>query len=195
MSPATRRGFSLIELMVTIAVFAVLVMLGVPSYEQWILNSRIRNASESIQNGLRLARNEATQRNANVRFELTSAAGTADWTVCTQPTAATSCSSAGAVPIQSFVASGGAGTVLIGVSTAIAQSTTYGTGLTGGLPDGITFNPLGRPTAYGTTSLLRIDAYATQAGSRRLVTTISPGGQVRMCDPQLPLSTSPQGCM
>ncbi|MBA2077949.1 MAG: GspH/FimT family pseudopilin [Rhodanobacter sp.] len=194
MNPAPQHGFSLIELMVTIVIFAVLVLLGVPSYQEWILNSRIRNASESIQNGLRLARNEATQRDLDVRFELTSAAATADWTVCALTATATSCTDTGAVPIQSFVASGGAGGVLVGASVAIAQSTTFDTGLTGGLPAGITFDPLGRPTAYGTTSLLRIDAYAAQAGSRRLVTTISPGGQVRMCDPQLPLSTSPQGC-
>ena len=194
MSHAARQGFSLIELMVTIAVFAILVLLGIPSFQQWMLNTRIRNASESIQNGLRLARTEATERNANVRFELTSTSGTADWTVCTLPAAATSCSDTGAVPIQSFVASDGAGNVLIGASIAIADGTTYGTGLVGGLPAGITFTPLGRPTAYGTASLLRIDAYATQADSRRMVVTVSPGGQVRMCDPRLPLSTSPQGC-
>ncbi len=90
MNPAPQHGFSLIELMVTIVIFAVLVLLGVPSYQEWILNSRIRNASESIQNGLRLARNEATQRDLDVRFELTSAAATADWTVCALTATATS---------------------------------------------------------------------------------------------------------
>jgi len=192
-------GFSMIELMVTITILAILVVLGFPSYQQWILNSNIRNAAESIQNGLRLARNEASQRDAFVRFEI-GAAGTADWTVCQLPTtatAATLCSATGSVVIQQFASKGGAGTALISGSTTISTLTTLTTPLTGALAatSGVTFNALGRPTDYGKTSLLRLDANSATAGSRWLVTTISVAGSIRMCDPQIAFSAAaPQGC-
>jgi len=177
-------------------------VLGFPSYKQWIINSNIRNAAESIQNGLRLARNEASQRATFVRFEISSA-GTADWTVCQLPTTAipaTLCSATNAINIQQFASKGGAGTALISGSTVVANVNTTGaldTPLTGALAatSGVTFNALGRPTDYGNTSLLRLDANSATAGSRWLVTTISAGGSVRMCDPQIVFSaTAPQGC-
>jgi len=93
--------------------------------------------------------------------------------------------------------------VQVGASTAVnsVAAGAYSTIVSGGIPAGITFNSLGRPSAYGTTSLLRVDVTAaqaslqTQAAGRRLVTTISAGGMVNMCDPYFTFSTtSPQGC-
>jgi type IV fimbrial biogenesis protein FimT len=196
------HGFTLIELMVTIAILAILIILGFPNYEQWIRNTRIRNAAESIQNGLREARNEASQRGSNVRFQLTgSGTDTANWTVCQLPpasTVATDCST-GAV-IDSFNAQGGADTVQVTVSTSpsdILNNAAFQNLITG-VPTattGITFNSLGRPSSYNGTSIVRIDTTAAAANSRRLVTFISSGGMVRMCDPTYPFSaTFPQGC-
>jgi type IV fimbrial biogenesis protein FimT len=200
MNALGHRGFTLVELMVTLTILAILVTLGAPSYEQWIRNTRIRNASESIQNGLRSARNEAAQRNTNVRFELTTAA-VADWAVCVLPAAATaSTPCGGAVPIEQFSSKGGAGSVQIYGSKNVADLGTLKTApLTAAVAaaSGVTFNALGRPLGYGATSLLRIDATAAATGSRRYVTTVTAGGTVRMCDadPNLAFSaTSPQGC-
>lgn len=196
MKPASNNGFTLIELMVTIAIVAILIVLGFPSYSQWMRNNRIRNTADSIQNGLRLARSEASQSGANVRFELTSTASpaTANWTVCILPTGITTCAGGGTT-VQNFVAAGGAGDVQITASSNIADTNTYSSALSGGVPAGITFDALGRPSDYGNNSVLRIDANSPGAGSRRMVTTISAGGMVRTCDSQLSLSTSPQGCM
>lgn len=188
-----QQGFSLIELLVVIVILAILASLGVPSYQQWVRNTRIRNAAESIQNGLRLARSEATQRSADVRFELTSATG-ADWTVCMLNTGATTCSGTGSVvPIQSFVSSGGANGVQLNVANAIGNMTVP---LSGSSPNasGVTYNALGRPDATSGTPIARIDASTGQTGDRWLVTTISSGGMVHSCDPQLSLTVSPQGC-
>ena len=52
---ALERGFSLVELMVTVAVLSLLMTLAVPSFNEWIQNGRIRTAAESIQNGLQVA--------------------------------------------------------------------------------------------------------------------------------------------
>ena len=66
------RGVSLIELMVGIAVFSVALMLGIPTFGEWIANAQIRSTGESLQNGLNFARAEAVRRNTIVRFQLTS---------------------------------------------------------------------------------------------------------------------------
>lgn len=203
MSRSGQRGMSLIELMVTITILAILIVLGLPSFQQWILNTRIRTVTESIQNGLRLARNEAAQRSTNVRFQLTSAGS---WEVCVLPASAssaatyTSCTGAYST-VQTYSSPSATSTVQVGTSTATSEiaTTAYSNIVSGGLPAGITFNSLGRPSDYGNTSILRIDVTASntseQSASRRLVTTISPGGMVNMCDPALTFSTtSPQGC-
>ncbi|AIF47402.1 hypothetical protein HY57_09020 [Dyella japonica A8] len=182
---------SLIELLVALAVLAILGSLGVPSYQRWVRDTRIRNATESVQNALRYARTQAAQLGTNVRFEFTNTTD-ASWTVCVL-NGATGCTGTGATTLQSFNAAGGASNVKVNVGTSIGTLTTQ---LTSGITTdiGITFTSLGRPLSYsGTTDLKRIDTSA-QAGDRWLVTTVAAGGMVHVCDPQLSLATSPQGC-
>jgi len=76
---AAARGFTLIELMVAIAVAALLIFLGVPSFTTFLRNSEIRSTSESIINGLRAAAAEAANRNKRITFELTNGTTNADW--------------------------------------------------------------------------------------------------------------------
>ncbi|GAA0705533.1 GspH/FimT family pseudopilin [Dokdonella soli] len=188
----TRRpsGMTLIELMVAITIIGLLIVLGAPGYSTWITNTRIRNAAESIQNALRLARDQAVQRGTSARFELTSASGGADWTVCIPAVATPTTCASPLETVQQFNSAGGANLVKVGSSTNLTYATDVSGTVSAGT--GITFNALGRPT--GTTPVVRIDASTSQSGSRRLITVISPGGSVRMCDPALSQSTSPQGC-
>lgn len=69
MKPDRQAGMSLIELMIGIAVFGILLALGVPTFARWTQNSQIRNSAEAIHNGLMLARAEAVRRNTTVRFQ------------------------------------------------------------------------------------------------------------------------------
>lgn len=69
------RGLTLIELMVGLALIAMLVTLGAPAFGTWMANARIRSTAEATLAGLQLARSEATTRNAQVRFQLTSSLG------------------------------------------------------------------------------------------------------------------------
>jgi type IV fimbrial biogenesis protein FimT len=64
-------GFSLIELIVGLAILASLMALGLPQYATFIANSRLRATAEGITNGLNLARAEAVKRNARVELVLT----------------------------------------------------------------------------------------------------------------------------
>ena len=63
-------GFSLIELMITLAVLGMMFMIALPSMGTWLQNTQIRTSADAMQAGLQLARAEALKRNTTVRFQL-----------------------------------------------------------------------------------------------------------------------------
>ena len=69
------QGFTLVELMITVAIFAILMAAGMPAFDQWSQNSQIRTTAGAIHDGLTLARAEAVRRNATIRFHLTTSIG------------------------------------------------------------------------------------------------------------------------
>lgn len=181
-------GVTLIELLIGISLVALLLSFAMPSYQQWIQNLQIRTAAESIQNGLQLARTEAIRRNAAVSLTLTSATRVSDWTVgCVAATADCLAS------IQSR--NGGEGSANARIGTDIAGAA-FATAITTVAAPAITFNSFGRvssPVLGGNN--FRIDVTnAVLASARRLSVVVSPGGQIRLCDPALSLASNPQGC-
>jgi type IV fimbrial biogenesis protein FimT len=74
-------GFSLIELLLTITIAAIILVMAVPSYAIWIADLQISAAANSIANGLRYARSEAIKRNAPVKFVLDPTTATGGWIV------------------------------------------------------------------------------------------------------------------
>ena len=66
----TLRGFSLVELIIGVAILGVLLAIAMPAFSNWLRNAKVRTAAESVQNGLQLARAEAVRRNTTVRFQL-----------------------------------------------------------------------------------------------------------------------------
>lgn len=80
-------GFTAIELMVTVAVLAVLMALAAPSFNPILERWRVRQAADGLESALYFARSEAIKRGGNVLVEklpngtngCTAAGTTADW--------------------------------------------------------------------------------------------------------------------
>jgi type IV fimbrial biogenesis protein FimT len=51
-----QAGFTLVEMMIAIAIFALLVLAALPEFRIWMQNTQIRTAAEGILNGLQFAR-------------------------------------------------------------------------------------------------------------------------------------------
>ncbi|HVE50629.1 MAG TPA: GspH/FimT family pseudopilin [Casimicrobiaceae bacterium] len=74
----TSRGFTLIELLIGMVIIAILVMVALPAYTQFMGNARIRNVADSLANGMRLAQVEALRRNRLIEFVVAPGTG---WTI------------------------------------------------------------------------------------------------------------------
>lgn len=72
-----QAGFTLVELMVTVAIAAILLGIGVPSFRALIENNRIAAASNDVVTALQYARSEAVKRGV-----LVDVCGTADQATC-----------------------------------------------------------------------------------------------------------------
>ncbi|MFB1487585.1 MULTISPECIES: GspH/FimT family pseudopilin [unclassified Thiocapsa] len=60
------RGFTLLELMVTVAIAAILLTLGVPSFRDLVQNNRAATQVNALVTALSLARSEAVRRGQHV---------------------------------------------------------------------------------------------------------------------------------
>lgn len=180
MNPRRRlRGLSLIELLVVVAIVTVLAAVGIPSFNEWIQNTQIRTAAESIASGLQNARAEAIRRSTPVEFTLTGngGAGETGWKIIERNTGT-----------ELQIATPGEG------SRNATLATTPGDART------ITFSSLGRVATNngdGTSVLTQINIdnpNMNASTSRDLQIGISVGGSIRMCDPAVNKTTDPRKC-
>lgn len=74
---ASALGFTLIELMVAIAILGIALGIALPSYRDFVAASRVRTTTFDLMAMLTLARSEAIKRNSNVALEL----GAGGWSV------------------------------------------------------------------------------------------------------------------
>ena len=178
-----RSGFSLIELMIVIAIFALVLLFGLPSFSEWSQNTQIRATAESIQSGLQVARSEAIRRNIRVEFRLSDSIpnqGATGWSVWSVNPSA---------QIQSKPDNQSSGRVTVTALPSGADRITFdGSGRT---PTGVTTNADG--TAFLTQ--INIDSSGlTATQSRDLRINLGLGGMIRMCDPNVSTNGDPRKC-
>lgn len=170
---AAARGFTIVEILVVLGVSSILMAIAVPTMRSFIENSRIRAASESLQNGITLARNEAVRRNERVEF-VTQATG---WVVRV-PGSVT--------PLQEASGREGRGGLDLAMTPADA--------------DRVTYDAFGRPTANADASprLTAVDIASSNPPSsgayRPLRVQIQPSGSPRLCNPAVGLG-NPAVCL
>lgn len=82
-APRRAPGFTLVELVITVAIAGLLLGIGIPSLSRWMENMRTASASDFYADGLRLAHQQAISHNSEARFVLTENAqnGQLDWQV------------------------------------------------------------------------------------------------------------------
>jgi len=194
----SNRGFTLIELMIGLAVLGILLAVALPAWNRFLQNTKIRNAAELTISGLNLARVEAMRRNTAVRFQLVS-----------DLTSSCSASTSGLSWVVSLTDPSGACNQAPSESTAprIIQKRsglegTAGVVLAATGGSGAVFNGLGRVTSGGLTQIELSSMQGTcehvdpTNGTRRcLRIVISAGGQARMCDPKVADNTDPRFCI
>lgn len=193
------RGVTLIELMVGLAIFAFLLMIGAPSFATWIQNGQIRTSTEAIQNGIQTARAEAVRRNMPVRFQLTDTLTSAcalstsgsNWVVSLD-SAVGACDAAPSADLAAPTAPR--------VIQVRAGSEGSANAVVAADQSSIVFNGLGRvtPVPGGNININITNpsggTCAAATGPMRCMrVVVSAAGQIRLCDPRF-ASTDAQGC-
>ena len=198
-----QRGMTLIELMIGVGIFALLMTMAIPSVTQYIQNTHIRTAADSIVSGMQLAKSEALKRNAQVRFQLVNdltggcnlAANGESWVVSLDDpsgncAAVASETTAPRILERRNSAEGSA-------NADVAASSTPPLGGNNSL---LIYNGLGRmvPSNLNRFDRLHITnstGTCLPGGTMRcLDVIITPGGDGRVCDPTITVTTDSRYC-
>lgn len=165
-----QHGLTVIEMMVTVAVVAIVVALAAPSFSSFTAKRRIEGVMNEFSTDLQYARSEAVLRNANVRLTL----GTGCYVIhlASATTATCTQSSKSIVPAAAEIK-----TVQLSPDTTVQ--------LAGG--DGLAYVEFdavrGSASFNGTDALTGKVAGTSTIGSWQLTANVQPVGRVRLCSP------------
>lgn len=197
LSSTRSRGFTLVEIGITLTVVALLLMLGLPAMGEWLQNTQIRNAAEAVMNGMQSARAAAVQRNVPVRFQFVDTldascalSATGPHWIISRNNPSNACDQA---EVTDFIEPNDTSVPLILEKRTNAEGTpnaAYSATDNGAASSTVIFNSLGR--VVNGTGIDRVDiSNATgtckHAGGnlRCLAVTVSIGGDIKLCDPDV----------
>ena len=171
------RGFTLVELMVTLAVLAILMVAAVPAFSDFFDKSRLKGAAGDLVSFIGDVRTESVKRNRDVNVAF---GGTVtDW--CIGANGAGESTAAGAeIPVAAACDCTAASTCQVaGLQKTLASSAYSGVKLSV-IPAAFTFDSrLGEVSPLGTTTV----TLTSPSGSFDLQMSVSPLGQTSLCVP------------
>lgn len=85
--PHAHTGFTLVEMMVVIAILAIMAGIAAPAFRDMIAREKLRSAESALSGSLWLARSEAIKRNTSIVFAFANIGN--GWTVTTKSDTAT----------------------------------------------------------------------------------------------------------
>jgi type IV fimbrial biogenesis protein FimT len=196
------RGYTLIELVVAIAIAGILLSLGLSSFMEIIRNAKLRAYTEGVLGALQMAKMEAIKRNATVRFQFTNTLDSSCVLTSSGPNWVVSIGSAVGICNTS---ANPAGNLVLATSNAIANTDIAfsATDSGGTTVTSFCFNSLGQLTTSGncvdaTNLATNINFFwndptacrisPSSPGIACLRVTVFPGGLIRLCDPSIPLA-------
>lgn len=77
----TARGFTLIELMITLSILVILITVAVPSFKEFVQAQRVKTASFDLFAAITYTRSEALKRNSDVTLSAASGGWGNGWSV------------------------------------------------------------------------------------------------------------------
>ena len=164
------RGFTLVELMVAVAIAAILTTLAAPSFSSFLARKRLEGVFTELATDVQYARSEAVQRNAPVRVTF----GTGCYSIHTIGSTATSCTQASGISLGT----GAAEIKTVRLDSGSALSISPNNSLTF-----IEFDSVrGMATWNGGASAGSVNV-TSSAGSWQLRASVSPVGRTQTCSP------------
>lgn len=177
-SIVSARGVTLIELMVVIAIVAVLMMVVVPSFTDFLAKKRVEGVLTELATDLQFARSEAVQRNTSVRVTF----GTGCYVIHTVGSTDTSCT-------QSTVSIGtdALQIKLVQLEAASTVSFSPNNSLTYLMFDSVR----GMATWNGTSTDSGSVDITSSVGSWQLRTSVTAMGRTQICSPNSSITGYP----
>jgi type IV fimbrial biogenesis protein FimT len=196
-----QRGFSLIEMVVVVAIMGILLGLGLPSYRVYMANQKVQSVAEVFMAGVQMARGEAVKRNQRVEFILTNDdpisanVDTTNTNIAGRNWIVRALVPVTGVSANTFI-EGKSGAEGTGSATSAASPIAISSSVAN-----VVFDGFGMPV--GLTATATFDFANPAAGScagdtppgpvRCLRVRLSRGGQARLCDPSV-AATDTRSC-